>query len=163
MAGENSISNPKYRARLLERFNKKYEPEPMSGCWLWTGALIGSSGYGFIGYGGRKPNGTSMYQLAHRISYELFKGPIPDGLQIDHLCRVHGCVNPDHLEAVTCKTNVARGIRWKIPSPALCPQGHEYSPDNVYVSKRSGCRPSRRCKICHKVAEKRRYERARIQ
>lgn len=71
------------------------------GCWHWQGA-IGSHGYGqFLG-----PDG--VVGLAHRISYELHIGPVPEGLQLDHLCRVRPCVNPAHLEPVTCAENLRR-------------------------------------------------------
>jgi len=74
---------------LLERFEEKYIPEPMSGCWLWT-STVDKDGYGKI-WGNRK------LLLAHRVAYELFKGPIPDGLCVLHTCDVPACVNPDHL------------------------------------------------------------------
>lgn len=93
------MSVPKFtESQRLEAFLNKVSPEPNSGCWLWTGACR-SMEYGSF-------NGT----LAHRYSYQTFVGPIPNGLQIDHLCRVHCCVNPAHLEAVTASENSLRGI-----------------------------------------------------
>jgi len=83
-----------------ERFMKYVEPEPNSGCWLWTGGIA------WDGYGNFKVPGHQ--RQAHRIAYELWRGPIPDGLQLDHLCSVRSCVNPAHLEAVTGRTNVLR-------------------------------------------------------
>ena len=77
-----------------------------SGCWVWNGTRYTN------GYGRKSQNGTSV--RAHRVYYEKFKGPIPDGLQIDHLCRVRLCVNPTHLEAVTHEENGRRGIFVKI-------------------------------------------------
>lgn len=70
-------------------------------CWIWQLAM-GHDDYG-------RWRGTT----AHRAVYEALRGPIPSGLQVDHLCRVHRCVNPDHLEPVTCKENLRRGIRGK--------------------------------------------------
>lgn len=88
------------RASLEERFWAKVTKT--DNCWLWTGAL--SSGYGRIGIG---PSSAGL-DYAHRISYRLHHGPIPEGLFIDHLCRVRRCVNPAHLEAVTQAENNRR-------------------------------------------------------
>lgn len=106
--------------RLPERFWSKVEPEPNTGCWLWSGSYY-VNGYGAFGIG-RGP------RLAHRVSYMALAGDIPPRLHLDHLCRVRGCVNPDHLEPVTCRTNLLRGIG---PSAihaqkTHCPRGHEY-------------------------------------
>ena len=75
-------------------------PEPNSGCWLWLLSL--SEGYACA------HNGTRS-EKAHRISYQIFKGPIGPGLEVDHTCRTRCCVNPEHLEAVTHKVNCERG------------------------------------------------------
>lgn len=77
-------------------------PVPFSGCWLWAGSLAGS------GYARFMLNKKMV--AAHRVAYELKHGPIPDGLQMDHLCRVRCCINPDHVEPVTASTNVKRGL-----------------------------------------------------
>lgn len=84
-------------------------------CWLWTAGLS-PDGYGNFLYGGRAGK-------AHRFIYEEFKGPIPDGLEIDHLCRQRNCVNPAHLEAVTHAENVRRGSNATKP---LCSNGHAF-------------------------------------
>jgi hypothetical protein len=98
-----------------ERFYDSIEPEPNSGCWLF--ALGGPRGYGYLSVGGR--GGRRV--LAHRFSYELHVGPVPEGLVLDHLCRVRRCVNPRHLEPVTQRENVFRGAVTKrfdeIPMP----------------------------------------------
>ncbi|HEY8766071.1 MAG TPA: HNH endonuclease signature motif containing protein [Dehalococcoidia bacterium] len=73
------------------------------GCWPWTGVIHP------LGYGHVNIPGTRNPQMAHRASYEFFVGPIPDGLELDHLCRNRGCVNPSHLEPVTHLENVRRG------------------------------------------------------
>src|SRR3546814_13148756 len=82
-------------------------PEPNSGCWLWTGYTNGD-GYGGITIGIRS-DGSRRFARAHRISFELYRGPIPDGLELDHKCRVRCCVNPDPREPVTHRPNVLRG------------------------------------------------------
>lgn len=87
-------------AAVMERFCGKYIPEPNSGCWLWFGTFS-PEGYGRFYMHGR-------IQESHRASYQLFVGEIPDGLEIDHLCRVPACVNPSHLEPVTHLENMRR-------------------------------------------------------
>jgi hypothetical protein len=105
-----------------------------AGCWLWTGA--GSGRYGQL-----MRNSVNLY--AHRYTYELLVGPIPPGLQIDHLCRVTSCVNPAHLEAVTPLENTRRS-RGNV-SKTHCPQGHPYSGDNL--GRWRGRRYCRTCRI----------------
>lgn len=89
------------RRTLAERFWPKVEKT--EGCWNWTGATNGKVGYGRIG-AGTKPY---SWLLAHRASYEMSNGPIPEGLVIDHICHNRKCVNPDHLRAITQKQNMA--------------------------------------------------------
>jgi len=86
---------------------------------------------------------------AHRLSYETEIGPIPEGLELDHLCRVRSCVNPLHLEPVTHQENVRRGEGanfWR--NKTHCPQGHEYTEENTGISNRNNekCRYCRECK-----------------
>lgn len=119
---------------IRERFDAKADRQD-GGCWLWTMSLDNE------GYGRLKINGNS--KLAHRISYEQYVGVIPNGLTIDHLCRVRSCVNPSHLEAVTHVANVMRGVGVGAVNAAKthCPQGHEYD----YVEASTG---RRRCHSC---------------
>ena len=83
--------------------------------------------------------------MAHRLIYEHFNGPIPDGLQIDHLCRNRACCNPAHLEPVTQQENIARGecSQWRLEH-THCPNGHEYTEANTRIEKTG----ARRCRTC---------------
>src|SRR4051812_13783907 len=90
---------------LAERLMGRVSMEPFSGCWLWTGTLT-DHGYGIL------ENGHGAGKGAHVVSYELHVGKIPEGLELDHLCRVRCCVNPRHLEPVTHYENMRRGVAW---------------------------------------------------
>ncbi len=115
-----------------------------SGCWPWTAWAKG--GYGRFWTGAREVP-------AHRVAYELLVGPIPDGLEIDHLCRNHGCCNPLHLEPVTHAENTKRGSGFAavLSTRTHCPQGHPYDEANTYTWSRRGC-TSRMCRTCRRVA-----------
>ena len=106
-------------------------------CWLWTKSLS-KSGYGVMGIG-------SKNFRAHRLSYELYVGPIPDGLELDHLCSVRNCVNPAHLEAVTHRENVLRGNApsAKNSRKTHCLRGHEFTAENTIAIK-----TGRACRAC---------------
>ena len=130
-------------APFAERLDVYMMPEPNSGCWLWTGTLSGS-GYGQF----QLSPVTKKKAQAHRASYEYFVGPIPEGMQIDHLCRVRCCVNPAHLELVTQSENTRRGHLWQ-DAVTHCPQGHPYSPENLASW---GLRKGQRiCLICNRL------------
>lgn len=123
----------------VERFLSYTEPEPNSGCWLWSGATTGE--YGTLWANGR-------YYGAHRLAYEMFIGPIPDGLHIDHLCRVRYCVNPDHLEPVTMRENNLRGVGAPAQNArkTRCLKGHAFDAVNTHVRPGDGGRECRQCK-----------------
>lgn len=116
-------------------------------CWLWTGCLV--EGYGQFAVA----NSQRIY--AHRWAYEQEHGPIPTGLQIDHLCRVHACVRASHMETVTGRINVLRGHGPTAHNARVthCRQGHPYDLFNTY------CYPDGRryCRKC-RVTQRHRYE-----
>lgn len=123
-------------------------------CWIWQGNKL-PKGYGVISFGG-----STAY--THRLMYEGEHGPIPAGMQIDHLCRQPSCCNPAHLEVVTPQENTLRGnsprlARERGGKKTHCPRGHAYTDENTYVSAKGG----KSCRICRSLkhaewAEKRR-------
>ena len=134
--------------RLPERFWAKVSPEPNTGCFLWAGA-VDRKGYGQYRAGSRR-DGTRRTVRAHRLAYEELVGPIPEGLQIDHLCRVRCCVNPAHLEPVTNRENVRRGdLGTKNTAKTHCPAGHPY--DEANTRRSAG---KRRCRACDQARQR---------
>lgn len=137
-----------------DRFHGKYVVAP-NGCWIWISS-VNAKNYGQLYVRGR-------LVFAHRFSYELHVGPISDGLEIDHLCRVTLCVNWRHLEQVTARENTLRGFS---PSAiaarkAACVNGHEYTAASTYFYGPYGA--CRRCRTCdsarHRAAYKPRRQR----
>ena len=120
--------------------------QQVNGCWTWIGARTGK-GYGSFMV---TPN---RWAVAHVYSYLSLIGPIPRGMVLDHLCRNPLCVNPAHLEPVTQKENLRRGIG--NGRQTHCPQGHEYSEANTRVDKTG----SRHCRECCKLRERARRKR----
>ena len=119
---------------LIERFVMKIKVAE-SGCWEWQNSI--TQGYGKFW------NGKKCIR-AHRFSYQLYKGCIPKGLEIDHLCRNMRCVNPDHLEAVTHLENCLRGNGNYKARLTHCPHGHSYDEKNTYTSPKG----ERICRTC---------------
>lgn len=114
-------------------FRGKISIDPDAGCWLWSGRIM-RGGYGH-GYG-RKGMRTNC---AHRLVYDRLVGPIPPGHDLDHLCRVRRCVNPDHLEPVTRSENLRRGLTGKhYRVRTECAKGHPLVGANVIHGVRKG-------------------------
>ena len=136
----------------IRRFKERIMPEPMSGCILWLGE-IDPNGYG-------THNRRSKTFKAHKFSYELYKGPVPKGLELDHLCRVRSCVNPDHLEPVTKAENIRRSHKFpRLNKTATqCAYGHSYLDDTVKLRFDGRNKGGRRCLICTKIQNKKRSE-----
>jgi hypothetical protein len=143
--------------RLRKRFMRKVIVGP-GDCWSWTGCLDPK------GYGRFHTRGTG--RLAHRVAYELFVGPIPSGLTLDHTCHssavsvcsggascVHrSCVNPEHLEAITQRENILRGRIVNHPTLTHCPQNHPYDDKNTYWRETPNGTPTRHCRICSRAS-----------
>jgi hypothetical protein len=136
---------------LLKRFMDKVSPEPMSGCWLWTGA-VDQNGYGRIWSGGITDAGNKRALIAPRVSYQEHVGPIPEGLVVRHICDNPACVAPYHLEIGTMKQNVRdmidRGrdkFRLDLKEREHCINGHPFAGENLYFSE--GRRRCRKCDV----------------
>lgn len=132
--------NDEVPERVVRKIRARAAVSP-DGCWVWLGSK--SSGYGRIAWSdGRR----MVYSATHRAMWVASRGPIPDGLDLDHLCRNRACCNPDHLEPVTRRVNLLRGVTTPAARAKVthCPRGHEYTPDNTLTSKRG----QRSCKEC---------------
>lgn len=120
----------------LDRFESKYTPEPNTGCWLWTG-LLKRDGYARF----------DSHRTAHRMSFLHWNGQIPEGKEIDHICRMRCCVNPAHLQAITHRENIAKSRGWEFNTKKThCPKGHPYSGENLYMFG-----TNRQCNICRRA------------
>ncbi|MDO8672706.1 MAG: HNH endonuclease signature motif containing protein [Dehalococcoidia bacterium] len=146
-------TDPVKRERIERRFWPKVEKAPDSECWRWTAA------FDWGGYGQFAVTHLSI-QPAHRVAYELLIAEVPDELEIDHLCRNRWCVNPAHLEPVTHRENMERGLG-TMATPLRtnhCKRGHEFTTTNTVISKRNG---ARHCKTCQQYRPRHiEYERA---
>ena len=139
---------PKQKTSILSRLSSKITIDQQTGCWLWTASL--------------KPNGYGQrwdgYKLtwAHRAVYEALRGAIPQGLVLDHLCRIPRCVNPEHLEAVTPLVNAQRGIGQGNPvlkNKTRCLRGHEFTEENTYLAPNRKY-STRVCRLCARLRQR---------
>lgn len=135
------------------KWDYKIERIPECGCWIWVGA-IHRNGYGNVHLS--KPRRNAV---AHRAVYEHLVGPIPNGLELDHLCRVRCCVNPAHLEPVTQKENaercgsiaaLAESVKRRHEAP-FCSKGHAMTPDNTYTYPNG---LHRQCRECSRIYQR---------
>lgn len=136
---------------LIERLLEKIEIDPITGCWLFIGRRTR------WGYGSIWVDGTRRMVQAHIVSYELFVGPVPEGMVLDHVvergCRHRHCANPAHLEPVTNAENVRRGdagVNNAIKT--ACPRGHDYDAANTRVTAAG----RRVCRECEKARDRER-------
>ncbi len=128
-----------YKNRSLQTLEKRFwkkvvKSDDPNGCWLWIGAKA-ANGYGIM----RKPG--KVQQVAHRTSYELLVGPIPEDLTIHHICKNKLCINPAHLVALTHYEHV----HLHHPSKTHCKWGHPFDRKNTNIRKTNG---ERRCRTC---------------
>lgn len=155
----------RYVTEVLPRFESKFIPVTESGCWLWL-RRTSPAGYGHFG----RKHGSCQ---AHRVAWELYKGPIPDGMNVCHVCDVRCCVNPDHLFLGTQQDNmrdcwnkgrssIGSAIRKAADdrrSRTHCKRGHPFSGKNLYI-KPNGMRA---CLACNAISKQKRMEDGRCQ
>lgn len=126
---------------LKQRIRDRISIDNETGCWLWTGPLQ-PNGYAMMGIGRAR-------RYVHRLAYSEWVGPIPAGLDMDHLCRVRKCCNPEHLQPVSRAENIRRGegpaILAKINgAKTMCTNGHEFTEENTILRRGGG----RKCRAC---------------
>lgn len=144
------------RFDFKNRFEEKYIPEPMSGCWLWIGQYQ-CNGYGVISRFKNKKGRKNV--MAHRAAYEIYNGEIKEGLLVCHKCDNRLCVNPKHLFLGTAQDNTNDMIfkgRQVTPkstnkNKTHCKRGHELISENIYKLKNN---KQRSCKICGSLRSK---------
>lgn len=136
---------PAARSSLEAALASGIEVDPATGCHNWTKNLH-VCGYGRVTYRGRS-------HWTHRAAFEISNGPVPEGLELDHLCRNRACCNPEHLEPVTHKVNTLRGVSpfAENARKTHCNRGHRLEGDNVRLVERRGT-VERHCRTCNRLA-----------
>ena len=142
-----TILGPRAHSNFQDALESQLTYEPNTGCWLYMGRLTGH-GYGSVYC-------YYEHRRAHRVAYEAYVGPIPDGLEIDHLCNMRSCCNPSHLKAATRGANALGRRR----NQTHCKNGHEFTAETTYVDKKRGWRG---CNICRGVAAKKALQNKRL-
>lgn len=133
----------------MRQFQRRIRKDAADGCWNWTGPMTWN-GYGITRFKGKNTT-------AHRAFWRFMRGEIPDGMDLDHLCRNRLCVNTDHLEQVTRSENLRRGFESR-----GCVNGHPYKPEDFSIVRRSDGSTERRCKVCHRERNGRAKRRLRL-
>lgn len=136
-------SNMPLKERLLSKIEK------VNNCWMWRASTITGKkiSYGIISNEGKR-------EVAHRVSYKLFVGSIPDGYTVDHICKNGLCINPDHLRILTLKENILLGNS-PIAKHAVkthCIHGHKFTPENTRITKNG-----RACRLCSQLLCRKNY------
>ncbi|WP_237325618.1 HNH endonuclease signature motif containing protein [Streptomyces sp. CBMAI 2042] len=130
-------------AKVVKETNAPAHRPDLAPCWIWTGYCNP------FGHGNITLSAEEGRALVHRVTYQHAIGPIPKGLELDHLCRVPSCCNPAHLEAVTHAENVRRGrggeaARARAATRTHCTNGHAYAGENYRITPLG----RRRCRVC---------------
>lgn len=150
-ANDRKRYKPRTPRTIMDRLLAKIEVDEKTGCWLWQGKR-NSAGYGVIWSGGSLKEGREL--RVHRVSYEHFVEPIPAGLTLDHVrargCRYRHCANPAHLEPVTHRENIRRGVGEHSASKTHCKRNHEFTSETTYITKAG----YRNCLTCAKLRER---------
>ena len=140
--------------KLPQKYRDRIIVEAETACWLWQ-KNINKAGYGHY-----QPSFRGKTYRAHRLIFELVKGHIPDGLEIDHKCRVKNCVNPEHLELVTHAENCRRSPL-NMLRKSHCRNGHEFDGENTLWVRGTNGRPYRQCRVCNRASGQRQRDKKR--
>ena len=149
MVGRPAIPDENYMGRFAARLLRPATANPETGCWEWPSPRLNRDGYGQIKF-------IRRFMTAQRASHVLFIGPIPDGAEVDHLCRNRACINPAHLEAVSRRENILRGNNQAALNARKthCKRGHPLSGDNLVLVQTGKQRVARGCKTCRAIPRK---------